>query len=128
MIVVVVTLSQATQHDRNYRLPSSLILLDSVSPTAIDSKARQAILKTSKTHSDEATPSCMRRLPNVSSGYTFSTIQRALQFQYFKEKLDVKPKQDESIDLFNTTIIAVWKYRHLMYPDENSGDFTFKVR
>ena len=106
-----VSINQAAQHDRNYRLPSSLVLLDSINPTSIASKDRQAISRTSESRSDEATRSNMRRLPDVPAGYTFSTFQRALQFQYFKNKLDVKSKQNEYIDLFNATIIAVCKYR-----------------
>lgn len=106
---VPITVNEAIEQNRHYVLPSSLILLDLINPTSIGSKDRRAIPATANTRCDETVRSCMRHIPQVPSGYTFSTRQRTQQFQYFKDKLDMKTKQDEYIDLFNVAIIAVCK-------------------
>jgi len=102
-------MNEAVRQNRNYIPPPSLVLLDSINPTSIASKDRQAIPATANTRSDEQTRSCMRHIPPVPSSYTFSTRQRIQQFQYFKDNLDIKTKQDGNIDLFNVSIIAVCK-------------------
>lgn len=101
---------EAEQQNRSYILPSSVILLDPNIPNSIGSKNRQAIPATADTRSDEAVRSCIRNLPPVPHGYTYSILQRAEQFLYFKDKLDMVTKQDDSIDLFNISIIAVRKF------------------
>ena len=101
---------KAEQQNQDYSIPPSLILLDNIYPTSIASVNRKDIPKTSKIRSDEEVRSCMRKLPPVPNGYTFSIPQRIKQFQYFKEKLDKNTKQNELVDLFNATIIAVCKH------------------
>jgi hypothetical protein len=49
-------------------------------------------------------------IPPIPLGYTYSIRQRIQQFQYFKNKYDTSQKQDDSMDLFNVSIIAVCKY------------------
>jgi hypothetical protein len=108
-----ITSNEAVQQSRHYVLPSSLVIFDSVHPTSIASKDRHAISATANTRADEEARSCMRNIPEVPRGYTFSTRQRIEQFQYFKDKLDIRTKQNESIDLFNVAVIAVCKYPNL---------------
>lgn len=112
---VPVTTNEALRQSRSYILPSSLVIFDSVNPTSIGSRDRRAIPGTVTTRSDEAVRSCMRRLPPIPTGYTFSVRQRVEQFQYFKDKLDMKAKQDENIDLFTAAIIAVCKYENFNF-------------
>ena len=106
-----VTINEAKRQNRDYILPPSLILLDTTNPTAVGSKAKDAIPETANTRSDEAVRSCMRHIPEVPQGYTFSTRQRMQQFQYFKSQLDIKTKQDEAVNLFNMAIVAVCKHQ-----------------
>ena len=106
-----VTTDEAKRQNRDDLLPPSLILLDTTNPTAIGSKAKVAIPETANTRSDEAVRSCMRHIPEVPVGYTFSIRQRIQQFQYFKNQLDTKTKPDEAVNLFNAAIIAVCKYQ-----------------
>ena len=101
------TITEAGQKNRKYVPPSSLVFHDVVNPTSIASKDREAIVGSATTRSDEMVRSCMRNIPLVPPGYTFSTRQRIQQFQYFKAKHDIKIGQDPTIDLFNVAIIAV---------------------
>ena len=102
-----ITNHEAIQQSRNYVIPSSLVILDSIHPTSIASKNREAIAATPTTRSDEKVRTCMRNIPVVPPGYTFSISQRIKQFQYFKHKLDIKIKQDDSINLFIVALIAI---------------------
>lgn len=104
-----ITINETTEHSQNFIVPSSIVLFDLINPTSIGSKDREAIPATMDTRSDEETRSCMRRIPVPPPGYTFSIRQRIQQFQYFKNKQDIKPKQNESIHLFNAAIIALCK-------------------
>jgi hypothetical protein len=90
-------------------LPSSLILLEPMDPISIASKDRSARLGTSNTRSDETVRSCLQNIPPVPPGYTYSIRQRAQQFKYFKEKLDINRKPDETTDIFNVAIITLCK-------------------
>lgn len=96
---------------QNYNPPHSLTLFDRMNPTAIGTKNRQFVGETLYTRSDEQVRTCIRNLPPVPSGYTFSIPQRIQQFQYFKAKSDIKQKmkQNQIIDLFDVAIIAVCK-------------------
>ena len=93
-----ITIDEAVEQNRNYMLPSSLVLLDTIYPTSIRSRDGQLIPETFDRRSDETVRSCMRNLPSVPLGYTFSMRQRVKQFQYFKAKLDCKIKPDQIID------------------------------
>ena len=106
---VPMTINETTQSG-NVMLPPSLVLLDSINPTSIASRDRQAIPETQDRRSDEATRSCMRAIPPAPFGYTYSIRQRCEQFQYFKHKADIKTKPIESSNLFNAAIIAVCQY------------------
>ena len=68
------------QNEWHPTLPSSLRLLDSIHPTSIGSKDRNAIMATETTRSDETVRSYMRNLPPVPPGYDF-TIQ---QLSYYR--------------------------------------------
>ena len=109
-----VTINEAMQHDRNYVLPKHLILHDNVNPTSIGSRNRYDIQKTQNTRSDEQVRTCMRQIPPLPTGYTFSIRQRIEQFQYFKNLSDTKVKLNGSIDLFNVAVIAVCKYHKVV--------------
>ena len=104
---VPIPISEATRQNRAFTPPSSLALLDSDNPTAIDSKDRRAVPESAQTRSDEAVRSRMRNLPPVPQGYAFPTRQRVQQLQYFKNQLGLSPKQDDSVDLFNAAVIAI---------------------
>ena len=106
---VPVPMVEAARHNRTHVLPTSLVLLDSDNPTAIGSKDRQAVSGSAQTRSDEAVRSQMRNIPPVPHGYAFSTRQRVQQFQYFKNQLDLNAKQDDTVDLFNASIVAICK-------------------
>ncbi|CAF1689698.1 unnamed protein product, partial [Adineta ricciae] len=87
--------------------PASIIVHDNVNPTSIGSRNRRHVRETSITRSDEDVRSCIRQLPPSPTGYTFSVRQRVAQFRYFKNKLDLDRAPDDSINLFNATVIAV---------------------
>lgn len=102
-----ITDAEATQKNRNFVLPASLVLHDAINPSSIGSKNREAIPTTATTRSDETVRSCIRNIPPVPQGYAFSMQQRVQQFQYFKAKQDDKFNQNKFVDLFNVAIIAV---------------------
>ncbi len=52
---------------------------------------------------------CIAAVPRPPPGYTFSNRQIVLQTQYFHKKQD-KNKLNESLDLYNATIVAVCKF------------------
>ena len=104
---VPVTSDQVIEHNRHYVLPESLVLHDTVNPTSIGSKRRYDIQATAEIRADETVRSCMRQIPPLPAGYTFSIRQRVEQFGYFKNQLDLKIKPDQSTDLFNVALIAV---------------------
>jgi len=109
-------MENAIEQSRNYILPSSLILHDSINPTSIGSRDRRFASGGANNRSDESVRTCIRQIPSVPPGYTFSIRQRVEQFQYFQNNLDIKTKQDETMDLFNVAIIAVCKYNILEKP------------
>ena len=102
-----ITDAEATQKNRNFVLPASLILHDAINPSSIGSKHREAIPTTATTRSDETVRSCIRNIPAVPSGYAFSMKQRVQQFQYFKAKRDSQLNQNKLVDLFNVATVAV---------------------
>jgi len=104
---------EAAHENRNYVPPRSLVLLNSNNSISFTSKDQQARTATSNTRADEAVQLCMRHIPPMPPGYAFSIRQCVQQFQYFKNKLDVNQKQDETMDLFNVAIIAVCKSSNL---------------
>jgi hypothetical protein len=108
-----ITMQKATEQSRNYVLPSSLVLHDSINPTSIGSRDRRFVSGAANIRSDESVRTCIRQIPSVPPGYTFSIRQRVEQFQYFKNNLDIKTKQDKTMDLFNVAVIAVCKYNIL---------------
>jgi hypothetical protein len=104
---------EAAHENRNYVPPRSLVLLNSNNSISFTSKDQQARTATSNTRADEVVQLCMRHIPPMPPGYAFSIRQCVQQFQYFKNKLDVNQKQDETMDLFNVAIIAVCKSSNL---------------
>ena len=107
---VPVTMNEAIRQSRNYIIPSSIVILDLINPTSIASQDPQARPETKDKRSDEKVRSCMRNLPPIPLGYTYSIRQRIEQFQYFKNQLDKNAPQDQTMDLFSVAIIAVCKY------------------
>ncbi|CAF1297606.1 unnamed protein product [Adineta steineri] len=102
-----VTINKAIEHCQNYALPPTLIIHDQEYPTSISMKNRNDMSATADTRADEIVRSCMRHIPPLPSGYTFSIRQRVDQFLYFKNQLDIKIKPNKFIDLFNVALIAV---------------------
>ena len=105
--VPLTNIEAAVQNQRDTTLPFDLILLDTVNPTSIGSKDRQAIPASANTRSDETVRSCMRNLPPLPPGYTFTVQQRARQFEYFKHQRDINHHQNPTTDLFNVAILAL---------------------
>ena len=104
-----ITINEAMQHDANYIPPASIVVHDNVNPTSIGSRNRRHVRQTSTTRSDEDVRSCMRQLPPLPIGFTFSVRQRVAQFQYFKNKVDLDQTPHDTVNLFNANVIAVCK-------------------
>jgi hypothetical protein len=105
-----IPIREAERQNQNYIIPSSLVLFDMVNIYAIGSADLEHRPANVNTRSDEAVRSCLRNIPPVPTGYAFSLQQRIQQFQYFKNKQDIKMKPNESLDIFNVAIIALCKY------------------
>lgn len=113
------------QNRQNVTLPSSLILLDTIHPTSIASKDRNAIFATQTTRSDESVRSYMRNLPPAPYGYNFTIQQCAQQFQYFKNKHDLTDQQNPLMDLFNVEVIAVCQLFYFIFQSTSTIFFQF---
>jgi hypothetical protein len=94
---------EALRDNQSYQLPSS-----------IPDDPSSLLTVSDRIRSDHETGYCMNDLPPVPSNkYTFSLRQRAEQFEYFKNKLDLE-MPNFNLDLYNAAIVAVCKLYYSM--------------